>query len=992
MERSITKPGPAGPPQTPPVYTFDALEPRRLLAAASFGPPVVTPMPQGFQLAGVLTPFNDNGSVHDHAIALSATGGGLYLSSRSDGGFNVEQTLSTSGTIIAFDEEIVGTTYAAVVYTTAGPMFQMPNGSFTAPTGPSVPPDYVPKTLTVFYLPNQPRGRVLFERFVPDSPGAAQGTLMLGEMPLATSDNFAGEYGTEVDTVIATGAPNPGQGSPIPIDLVGGVVLPVAAAGRIWLGQSDGTFQAGPLLNLPPGAENASLYKAQLTGIGSPDLIAYPYRPPGAAGNEALVLVSTDGQTYHPGRVVDFASVGTTSDTLLVGDFAPDGTPDLLTDVTAGPSGTGVAIAAGLGNGTFLPPTLVSSSNFVPVSSYDMFLNGKPEVIGYSTQTNSLYTLVNTSETGPIIQLTSSTNPSVQGQGVVLTALVSNAVGGSLTFFDGTNVLGTATVQQDGRANFVTKTLSAGSHSLTVSFNPFASAPLTQVVNAAPASSPLVGVTSLVATSKASLVPGDKVSVRMTLSNLGGVAASGSLQLQFYLIGGGDISTPAAAVSIPSLQNLPVRLGPDQSLNLSSTFTVPPTAPAGSDRLVARIVQTTGLTPPEVLGTPMAAVSPMAVLWQFGDVDRRHNVRMVEDLGNRDVVNFSLTGPGNGTVTRGDSVLTLGSGSPDFEVVISGSTPATHVAITQTGGTASNIVSLTFGQGGYQLGTLDLRQDTPHSISMTTPGISLPIGKLLIGTLPLAGKKSNASASGSVPLDVPGDVTLSGAVRFFSADQINHGSVSLGSDPSTKFTTVQVGKLAAGFGLSSATPLASVKVGSAEAGSFLNVPAIGKLVSPGDFDANLTLSGVPSSKTVLASLSIGGSVTAPAEGQARWAFNGNAGTVSIAGNVTGLQLLGGASLATSGSLASPSTFSGTAIASVRIRGSVHASLLAAGLNPTDGVLLNGNDVLLAGGTFGSILIGGQLDAQSKILAASLPVTVSIAGQTVATSGDPQFKL
>lgn len=988
MQRAIAKQRPGGRLETPPICAFEALEPRRLLSAASFGPAVVTPMPQGFQLAGVITPFFDNGGVHDHAIALNATGGGLYLSTRSDGGFNVEQTLSTSGTIIGFDEEEFGSTIP-VVYTTAGPMFQLPDGTFTAPNGPAIAPGYVPKTLTAFFLPNQSRGSVLFERFVPDSPGAATGTLMLGVMPLLVKYNYDGQYGPEVDTVIATGVPDPGQGSPMPVNLIGTSLLPVAAAGRIWLEQSDGTFKQGPPLNLPVGAENASLYKAQIAYSGSADLIAYPYRPPGSTGNEALVLLSTDGQTYRPGPVVDFGSVGTTADTLLVGDFAPDGTDDLLTDVTAGPSGAGVAIAAGLGGGTFLPPTVVNTSNFVPACSYDMFLNGMPEVIGYSTQTNSLYTLVNTSQRGSIVQLSSSASPSVQGQAVILTALVSNATGAEVTFLDGSSVLGTATVQQDGRANFVIKSLSAGSHSLTASFNSNVSAPLTQVINAAPASSPLVEVTSLLATSKASVVPGDKMSVRMTLSNLGGAAASGSLKLQFYLIGGGDVSTPAAMVSIPSIQDLEIHLGPNRSLSVGSSFTVPSSAPVGTDRLVVSIVQSSGFAAQDLLSMPMVAVSTFPVLWQFGDVDGRHNVRLIEDLGNNDVVTFTLTGTGTGTVTREDLALTLGSQSPDFDVVIDNTTTNTRVAIAQKGGTESNIVNLSFGPESYGLGTLDLRQDTPHSISMTTSGVNIPIGKLLIGTLPLAGTRSS---TGSVPLDVPGDITLNGAVGFFWADQINHGSVSLGSSSGINFTSVQIGKLIGGFGLTSATPLASVKVGSAEAGSFLNVPTIGKLVSRGDFKANLTLSGLSSSKTVLTSLTVGGSVSVPAESQARWAFNGNVGTINIAGNVSDLQLLGGASLATNGTLAPPSAFSGTDISSIRIKGSVHDSLLAAGLDPTDGVLLNGNDVLIAGGTIDSIFIGGQLDVQSKILAASLPSTVSIAGQKVATSEDSRFKL
>jgi hypothetical protein len=93
--------------------------------------------------------------------------------------------------------------------------------------------------------------------------------------------------------------------------------------------------------------------------------------------------------------------------------------------------------------------------------------------------------------------LSSSRNPSQSGQSVTFTANVSvNAPGGgkptgTVTFYDGSAVLGTGTLSGGGKATFKTSTLAAGSHTITavysgdVDFAGSTSPPLIQVVQAA---------------------------------------------------------------------------------------------------------------------------------------------------------------------------------------------------------------------------------------------------------------------------------------------------------------------------------------------------------------------------------------------------------------------------------------------------------------------------------------------------------------------------
>ncbi len=72
--------------------------------------------------------------------------------------------------------------------------------------------------------------------------------------------------------------------------------------------------------------------------------------------------------------------------------------------------------------------------------------------------------------------LSSSQNPSVFGQSVTFTAIVSDPGGhstptGSVTFMDGATTLGTVTLDGAGEATFTTSTLSVGPHTITANYS-----------------------------------------------------------------------------------------------------------------------------------------------------------------------------------------------------------------------------------------------------------------------------------------------------------------------------------------------------------------------------------------------------------------------------------------------------------------------------------------------------------------------------------------
>jgi autotransporter-associated beta strand protein len=96
--------------------------------------------------------------------------------------------------------------------------------------------------------------------------------------------------------------------------------------------------------------------------------------------------------------------------------------------------------------------------------------------------------------------LSADVSPSVVGQSVTLTAVVSGAAGtptGTVTFFDGFRGLGTITLDANGRATLTTAFASAGTHSLTAVYNGDASSSASTSAALAQAVSPAATAASL---------------------------------------------------------------------------------------------------------------------------------------------------------------------------------------------------------------------------------------------------------------------------------------------------------------------------------------------------------------------------------------------------------------------------------------------------------------------------------------------------------------
>jgi hypothetical protein len=152
---------------------------------------------------------------------------------------------------------------------------------------------------------------------------------------------------------------------------------------------------------------------------------------------------------------------------LALADFDGDGKLDVA-------SGLGNFLLLGNGDGTFQTPITLGA--FGPgIAAGDFNQDGKPDLaVANVSNVTILRNIAANFHYATTTAVTSSLNPAPGGQPVTFTATVTpafnaGAMTGNVTFYDGANVLGTATISS-GKAMFTTSSLSLGTHSITAAY------------------------------------------------------------------------------------------------------------------------------------------------------------------------------------------------------------------------------------------------------------------------------------------------------------------------------------------------------------------------------------------------------------------------------------------------------------------------------------------------------------------------------------------
>lgn len=301
-------------------------------------------------------------------------------------------------------------------------------------------------------------------------------------------------YGGGALTSVAVGDVN-GDHRP---DLV--VTSFVGNAVEIFLGNGDGTFQT-PVKYGTGSPDPYSVAIADLNGDGKLDLEVDNLRNNGVNGLVGILLGNGDG-TFQ--GAVTYDSGGNTGGSIVASDVDGDGNPDLI--LAGGNSALGVLL--GKFDGTFQPVLTYGSGGQLALSAVaaDMNGDGKPDLVAANVFGNSNFdgavgVLLNAeSESPTTANLSSAVNPSVFGQPVTFTAVVSSSSGapsGNVMFFDGATLVARGALV-NGTVSISISSLTVGSHSMTVAyqgsfgFSPSTSSPVNELVTKATSATSVV--------------------------------------------------------------------------------------------------------------------------------------------------------------------------------------------------------------------------------------------------------------------------------------------------------------------------------------------------------------------------------------------------------------------------------------------------------------------------------------------------------------------
>ncbi len=315
-------------------------------------------------------------------------------------------------------------------------------------------------------------------------------------------------------------------------------VLPTAATGTVTFYDGDSSLGVGTLTGgeatITTSALSGGVHSITATYGGDPTFggstsLAFQYTVTKAGSSTILTSTATTSTFGQPVTFTATVSPATAAGTVTFYDGS--------TSLDA------VALSSG-------KATLSTSTLPVGTHSITATYNGNGNYLVSASTAVSLTVSKGTSTTS----LTSSPNPSTFGQLVTFTATVTPpAATGTVTFYDGSSVLGTGTLASS-KASFSTSSLSIGSHSITATYGSDSnvkgstSSMLKQTVNSA-----LAGDFSLSAfPSLRTVTRGSSSTYTVTITRLSGFAGSVALSVSGLPSGTSGTFSPNPVTGISS--------------------------------------------------------------------------------------------------------------------------------------------------------------------------------------------------------------------------------------------------------------------------------------------------------------------------------------------------------------------------------------------------------------------------------------------------------
>jgi hypothetical protein len=573
--------------------------------------------------------FNGDGKLD---LAVGGYAGQTYsitiLLGNGDGTFTNKGSVATGGTFQTFavgDFNGDGIPDLAVANTTADIVTILlgnGDGTFTASTAATSPTGNNPVVISVADF----NGDGIPDLAVGNAPlagGAGSLTILLG--------NGDGTF-----TAAASPATTSGVNSIAIADFNGDGKADIAVANGLTLtmlkGNGDGTFASSTITPAAGSFQSSAIIVGDFNGDGKADLAF--------AGYEFLLLGDGDGTfTVAPFEVILPTSAGAATFQIAAGaDFNGDGATDLTgpgaDSGAVQPVGTVLLAANQTATATATGVTLPPATGFQEV---DASYPGDSSYGAAISEGANLSAPLGTA----MVSLTASPNPAFAGSLVTLTATVTGSgaqPAGTVTFYDGSVQLGSATLNSNGVATYATTALIVGPNSVTASY---AGGGYYNVANSAAVSVTVTAAqVSLAIPAPAAVSAG--TSATATAAFTASSSYSGTMNLTCALT-----QSPTGAVALPTCSLNPASVSLKASGTGTSVLTLSTTAPTS-----ASLAEPSGKS---LWGTGGGVV--LAALFLCGIPKRRRRLASMLALACVAVTFVAIGCGGGGSQTTGNQGL-----------------------------------------------------------------------------------------------------------------------------------------------------------------------------------------------------------------------------------------------------------------------------------------------------------------------------------------------
>jgi hypothetical protein len=225
----------------------------------------------------------------------------------------------------------------------------------------------------------------------------------------------------------------------------------------VLLGNGDGTFRTAVSYN-SGGLYTDAVVLRDLNRDGKLDLVvASQYATNSVTTGSVGVLLGNGDGTFQAAVITSTPTPLGGIRSLVMADFDGDGKLDLAV-------AAGNVLLLGNGDGTFQTPIVLGAGG-PSIAVGDFNRDGRPDLA-----VGGLTVLLNISVFPTTTTITSSSNPSAFRQSVTFSATVAPKASGTVTFMNGSKILGTSPLN-GGTAKLSTETLAVGRHCITAAYS-----------------------------------------------------------------------------------------------------------------------------------------------------------------------------------------------------------------------------------------------------------------------------------------------------------------------------------------------------------------------------------------------------------------------------------------------------------------------------------------------------------------------------------------